>query len=188
MLSVKGAGIGGIIAVVRILADGCPFLSGLAAGAGGVAAVLGKGTIVENDVVHQHSPRATVLRLATRTIDNIPEQLQLVGGANLIGVCLRAAAGHRGVKCAAFDDTAAGDCVVKDAAGDGSVVGHLTVECAAFDGAAGGNGHFAIEHSPAGACNGTGTVFCISQHDVAVNRAVVGIKNPIARLLRAGDV
>ena len=102
-----------------------------------------------------------------------------------------------------MDGTAAGDCVVKDAAGDGavvddlavecaagdgSVVGHLAVEFAAFDGAAGGNGHFAIEHSPAGACNGTGTVFCISQHDVAVNRAAVGEKFPIARYLRAGDV
>ena len=121
----------------------------------------------------------------------------------MIGVCLRAAAGHRGVKCAAVDSAVAGDyagknaavdsAVVDDlavecAAGDGSVVGHLTVECAAFDGATGGNGHFAIEHSPAGACNGTGTVFCISQHDVAVNRAAVSVKNPIARYLRAGDV
>lgn len=35
-LSVKGAGIGGLIVVVRILADGRPFLSGLAAGAGSI--------------------------------------------------------------------------------------------------------------------------------------------------------
>ena len=136
----------------------------------------------------QHSTRATVLRLAVGAIDNIPESLQLFGGADLIGVALRAAAGHRGVKCAAGDGTAAGDCAVKNAAGDGSIVDDLAVECAAFDGAAGGNGHFAIEHSPAGACNGTGTVFCISQHDVAFNRAAVGVKNPIARYLRADDV
>ena len=118
----------------------------------------------------------------------IPEQLQLVGGADLIGVCLRAAAGHRGVKYAAGDGSVVDDLAVECAAFDGSVVDDLAVECAAFDGAAGGNGHFAIEHSPAGACNGTGTVFCISQHDVAVNRAAVGVKNPIARYLRAGDV
>ena len=96
---------------------------------------------------------STVRRLAVGAIDNIPEQLQLFGGADLIGVALRAAAGHRGVKCAAFDGTAAGDCVVKDAAGDGagvvyraveraagdgSVVDDLAVERAAFDSAAGG--------------------------------------------------
>ena len=165
-LPVKGTGIG----TVSVRTDGRPRF------------------VIQINVRSQHSIRATVLRLAARTVDNIPEQLQLVGGANLIGVCLRAAAGHRGVKCAAGDGTAAGDCVVKDAAGDGSVVDDLAVECAAFDGAAGGNGHFAIEHSPAGACNGTGTVFCISQHDVAVNRAAVGEKFPIARYLRAGDV
>ena len=133
----------------------------------------------------------------------IPEPFQPIGGADLIGVCLRAVAGYQGVKCAAGDGSAAGDCAGKNAAGDGAVVGHraveraagdgsvvddLAVECAFFDGAAGGNGHFAIEHSPAGACNGTGTVFCISQHDVAVNRAAVGVKDPIARYLRAGDV
>ena len=75
MLSVKGAGIGGIIAVVRILADGRPCLHGLAAGAGGIIPVLVKCTVVENDIVRQHSIRATVLRLAARTVDNIPEQL-----------------------------------------------------------------------------------------------------------------
>ena len=165
-LPVKGTGIG----TVSVRTDGRPRF------------------VIQINVRSQHSIRATVLRLAARTVDNIPEQLQLVGGADLIGVALRAAAGHRGVKCAAFDGTASGDCVVKDAAGNGSVVDDLAVECAAFDGAAGGNGHFAIEHSPAGACNGTGTVFCISQHDVAVNRAAVGVKNPIARYLRAGDV
>ena len=106
----------------------------------------------------------------------------------MIGVVLRAAAGHRGVKCAAGDGSAAGDCTDKNAAGDGSVVDDLAVECAAFDGAAGGDGHLAFEHSPAGACNGTGIVFVISQHDVAFNRAAVGVKNPIARYLRAGDV
>ena len=74
--SVKGAGIGGIIiAVVRILADGRPFLSGLAAGAGSIGSVRVKRTVVENDVVHQHSARARVLRLTARTVDNIPEQL-----------------------------------------------------------------------------------------------------------------
>lgn len=144
MLSVKGAGIGGLIAVVRILADGRPFLRIRAAGAGSIGSVRVKCTIVENDVVHQHSARAAVLRLAVGAIDNIPEPLQLVGGADLIGVALRAAAGHRGGKCAAFDGTAAGDCVVKDAAGDGAVVDDLAVECAFFDGAAGGNGHFAL--------------------------------------------
>ena len=146
MLSVKGAGIGGLIAVVRILADGRPFLRIRAdeAGGGGIIPVRVKCTVVENDVVRQHSTRATVLRLAVGAIDNIPEPLQLFGGADLIGVALRAAAGHRGVKCAAFDGTAAGDCVVKDAAGDGSVVDDLAVECAFFDGAAGGNGHFAL--------------------------------------------
>ena len=119
----------------------------------------------------------------------IPEQLQLFGGADLIGVALRAAAGYRGVKCAAFDGTAAGDCTVKNAAGDGSVVDDLAVECAFFDGAAGGNGHFAIEHSPAGAYNGTGIVG-FSQHDVAFNRAAVGEKfSIVSRIhLRAGDV
>ena len=75
MLSVKGAGIGGLIAVVRILADGRPFLSGLAAGAGSIGSVRVKCTVVENDVVRQHSIRATVLRLAVGAIDNIPEQL-----------------------------------------------------------------------------------------------------------------
>ena len=119
----------------------------------------------------------------------------------MIGVCLRAAAGDEsGVagdsaaagdcagKNAAGDGAVIGDCAVKNAAGDGSVVDDLAVEYAAFDGAAGGNGHFAIEHSLAGACNGTGTLCCISQHDVAVNRAAVGEKFPIARCRRAGDV
>ena len=129
MLSVKGAGIGGLIAVVRILADGRPFLRIRAAGAGSIGSVRVKCTIVEDDVVHQHSARAAVLRLAVGAIDNIPEPLQLVGGADLIGVALR---------------TAAGGCVVKDAAGDGAVVDDLAVECAFFDGAAGGNGHFAL--------------------------------------------
>ena len=140
--------------------------------------------VIQINVRSQHSPRATVRRLAARTIDNIPEPLQLVGGADLIGVALRAAAGHRGVKCAAFDGTAAGDCVVKDATGNGSVVDDLAIEFTAFDGAAGGNGHFAVELRLASACNGTGTDCCVcwvSQHDVAVNRAAVGEKFPIAR-------
>ena len=111
----------------------------------------------------------------------------------MIGVILRAAAGYRGVKCAAFDGTAAGDCTVKNAAGDGSVVDDLAVECAFFDGAAGGNGHFAVELRLASACNGTGTDCCVcwvSQHDVAVNRAAVGVKFPIVIRIhqRAGDV
>ena len=117
----------------------------------------------------------------------IPEPFQPRGGADLIGICLRAAAGDvigGAVKCAAVDDTAAGNCAVKNAAGDGTVVDDLAVECAFFDGAVGGNGRFAIEHSPASACNGTGTDCCVcwvSQHDVAVNRAAVGEKFPIAR-------
>ena len=116
----------------------------------------------------------------------IPEPFQPRGGVDLIGVCHRAAAGDEsGV---AGDGAVIGDCTGKNAAGDGSVVDDLAVEYAAFDGAAGGNGHFAIEQSPAGACNGTGTLCCISQHDVAVNRAAVGVKNPIARCRRAGDV
>ena len=110
----------------------------------------------------------------------------------MIGVALRAAAGYRGVKCAAGDGTVAGDCAVKNAAGDGTVVDDLAVECAFFDGAVGGNGHFAFEHSLASACNGTGTVafIFISQHDVAVNRATVGVKfPPVIRIhQRAGDV
>ena len=125
----------------------------------------------------------------------IPEPFQPLGGANLIGVCLRAAAGgkrggagDRTVECATGDGAVIGDCTGKNAAGDGAVVDDLAVEYAAFDGAAGGNGHFAIEHSLAGACNGTGTLCCISQHDVAVNRAAVGEKFPIARCRRAGDV
>ena len=66
----------------------------------------------------------------------IPEPFQPRGGANLIGVALRAAAGDESggaVKCAAFDGTAAGDCVVKDAAGDGAVVGDLAGKLALFD-------------------------------------------------------
>ena len=131
----------------------------------------------------------------------IPEPFQPRGGVDLIGVCHRAAAGDEsGVagdsaviedcagKNTAGDGAVIGDCAVKNAAGDGSVVDDLAVECAAFDGAAGGDGHLAFEHSPASACNGTGIVFVISQHDVAFNRAAVGVKNPIARLLRAGDV
>ena len=166
-LPVKGTGIG----TVSVRTDGRPRF------------------VIQINVRSQHSPRATVRRLAARTVDNIPEQLQLVGGADLIGVALRAAAGYRGVKCAAGDGTAAGDCAVKNAAGDGSVVDDLAVECAAFDDTVGGNGHFAIEHSPAGACNDTGTVYCISQHDVAVNRTADGVKLPIAGIiLRAGDV
>ena len=122
----------------------------------------------------------------------IPEPFQPLGGVDLIGICLRAAAGDvigGAVKCAAVDGTAAGDCVVKDAAGDGSVVDDLAVEFAAFDGAAGGNGHFAIEHSLAGAYNGTGIVG-FSQHDVAVHQAAVGVKLPIDIRIprRAGDV
>lgn len=74
-LSVKGAGIGGLIVVVRILADGRPFLSGLAAGAGSIGSVRVKCTVVEDDIVHQHSARARVLRLTARTVDNIPEPL-----------------------------------------------------------------------------------------------------------------
>ena len=178
--TVKSARVNGRIAY----AHRRPFRKGSTAGAGGVAAVLGKGAVVEDDVVRQHSARATVLLLAVAAVDNIPEPLQPLGSANLIGVCLRAAAGgKRGV---------AGNPAAKCTAGDGSVVDDLAVECAAFDGAAGGNGHFAIEHSPAGACNGTGTVvfIFISQHDVAVNRAAVGVKFPIdiRRRQRAGDV
>ena len=75
-LSVKGAGIGAIIAVVRILADGRPFHRICADEAGGgIIPVRVKCTVVENDVVRQYSARATVLRLAARTVDNIPEQL-----------------------------------------------------------------------------------------------------------------
>ena len=137
----------------------------------------------------------------------IPEPFQPLGGADLIGVCLRAVSGYPGVKCAAGDGAAAGDYAGKNAVGDsavvddlavecaavdGSVVDDLAVECAFFDGAVGGNGHFAFEHSLASACNGTGTVafIFISQHDVAVNRATVGVKfPPVIRIQqRAGDV
>ena len=92
----------------------------------------------------------------------------------MIGVVLCAAAGYRGIKCAVVD---------------GSVVDDLAVEYAFFDGAAGGNGHFAIEHSLAGAYNGTGIVG-FSQHDVAVHQAAVGVKLPIDIRIprRAGDV
>ena len=41
--------------------------------------------IIQINVRCQHGARATVRRLAARTIDNIPEQLQLGGGGNLIG-------------------------------------------------------------------------------------------------------
>ena len=56
-LSVKGAGIGVISAVVRILADGRPRF------------------VIQINVRSQYSARATVQRLAARTVDNIPEQL-----------------------------------------------------------------------------------------------------------------
>ena len=93
--TVKGSCVSGR----SVYAHRCPFRGFVStAGARGVAAVLGKGAVVEDDVVRQHSARATVLLLAVAAVDNIPEPLQPLGGANLIGVCLRAAAGgKRGV-------------------------------------------------------------------------------------------
>ena len=172
-LPVKGTGIG--TGFTR--ADGRPFL------------------IIQINVRSQHSADFGFI-WGFGIIHLIPEPFQPLGGGNLIGVGLRAAAGgkrggagDRTVECAADDGTVVGHLAVVHAAGDGSVVDDLAVEFTAFDGAAGGNGHFAIEHSPAGACNGTGTVYCISQHDVAVNRTADGVKLPIAGIiLRAGDV
>ena len=50
--------------------------------------------VIQINVRSQHSIRATVLRLVARTIDNIPEQLQLVSGADLIGIGCCAKAVH----------------------------------------------------------------------------------------------
>ena len=50
--------------------------------------------VIQINVRCQHSIRATVQRLAARTVDNIPEQLQLVGGADLIGISCGAKAVH----------------------------------------------------------------------------------------------
>lgn len=50
--------------------------------------------VIQINVRCQHSIRATVLRLVARTIDNIPEQLQLVSGADLIGIGCCAKAVH----------------------------------------------------------------------------------------------
>ena len=68
-LSVKGAGIGGLIVVVRILADGRPFLRRRVAGAGSIGSVRVKCTVVEDDVVHQLGTGGGVLCLAARTVD-----------------------------------------------------------------------------------------------------------------------
>ena len=50
--------------------------------------------VIQINVRSQHSIRATVLRLTACTVDNIPEQLQLVGGADLIGISCGAKAVH----------------------------------------------------------------------------------------------
>ena len=75
-LSVKDAGIGGLIAVVRILADGRPFL------------------IIQINVRSQHSADFGFI-WGFGIIHLIPEPFQPLGGGNLIGVVLRAAAGGK---------------------------------------------------------------------------------------------
>lgn len=147
-LSVKGTGVvqGRVYGERPRICDGRPCLHGLAAGAGGIIPVRVKCTVVENDVVRQHSARATVRRLAVGTIDNIPEQLQLVGGADLIGRDCGAEAVH--VNGFIADSIGHHNAAIHRAAGHGkfavvSGADEHTVaaihRCATFDTAA---GHF----------------------------------------------
>ena len=76
-LSVKGTGVvqGRVYGERPRICDGRPFLRRRVAGAGSIGSIRVKCTVVEDDVVRQHSARATVLRLTARTVDNIPESL-----------------------------------------------------------------------------------------------------------------
>ena len=96
----------------------------------------------------------------------------------MIGVVLRAAAGHRGVKCAAGDFAVAGDYAGKNAVVDSAVVDDLAVECAVTDRAL--VGHSAVELGGVcaaaldDACVGAVVVFRI-KHDCAVYRTAIGL-------------
>ena len=123
-LPVKGTGIG----TVSVRTDGRPRF------------------VIQINVRSQHSIRATVLRLAARTVDNIPEQLQLVGGADLIGRDCGAEAVH--VNGFIADSVGHRNAAIHRAAGHGKFAvasgeNEHTVtaiyRCATFDTAA---GHF----------------------------------------------
>ena len=79
--TVKGAAV-----CVKSVADGRPFLRGGADQTGGVISVVVKAAVVQHDIIGKHRTGAEVLRLSVDTVYEIPEEEQLLLGADLIRI------------------------------------------------------------------------------------------------------
>ncbi len=79
--AVKGAAV-----CVKAVANGRPLLRGGADQTGGVVSVVVKAAVVQHNIIGKHRTGAEVLRLSVDTVYEIPEEEQLLLGADLVRI------------------------------------------------------------------------------------------------------